>query len=146
MNTRSIAMACMSVAAVAAAVSYLAEPTSLALAVSVVDLGRVSAHQEIIYGAARTVSGGPLAGVHVAIAKASKPSKAVLKSTTRADGTFRAVAHMASGRYAISASVRVRGKLVTTTTRARLALGRAYRITIKQRRGGGLSVVPVRGY
>lgn len=135
-----------SVVVLAAAGMYLATPTRLALAIDVQAAGRVAASQVVIYGGAKDVQGRPLRGILVTVNHGIRKLVRDLSTTSKSDGTFRAVSHLRNGRYIVVVSQTIRHKRVASRSTVQLQRAHAYRVTIKQTRGGGLSVVPVRGY
>lgn len=140
----TIATALVSLLAVGLATAYLVAPTRTALAVEMQadSAANVPAGKIVIYGKA-TDRGKGLSGVRISLSRASKV-KLILIS--RADGTFRKASSLKSGVYAVSVSRRANGRTRVRRTRIKLKSGRAYRITVRLVRNGGVSILPIRSY
>lgn len=140
----TIATALVSLLAVGSATAYLIAPTPTALAVEfqVDAAASVPAGKIIIYGKA-TNRGRALPGVRIVLRRTNKVR---LMLISRADGTFRKTSLLRTGVYVVSVSRKTSGKTRTTRTQIRLKSGRAYRITVRLVRNGGLSIMPIRSY
>lgn len=144
-----IATAATSLVVVLWAGSYLFSPTQTALAVAVaVDSAiHVPAGREIIYGTAKNAHGSAVHGITVSLDHGTgKRAIRMLSVTSRQDGTFRKVASLAAGSYAIVVSERSGHKTITATKTIKLKPRNAYRITVKIVRTGVLTLFPVRTY
>jgi hypothetical protein len=141
----TIATALISLLAVTMAAVYLATPTRTALAVEVSVDSSVSVplNKVVIYGRARDYRGRPVARVRIAVSKARRVT---LVALSRADGTFRKSSSLASGAYILVASRKSKGKTRSARASIKIRHGRAYRVTVRLVRSGGLTIVPVRAY
>jgi hypothetical protein len=128
---------------------YLVSPpqTALAVEVATVMTTRVAAGHELVFGTVRDSKGAPVPRAAVTIGhRVGNRFVTDVALKTAGDGTFRKSLALAAGAYLIKVVSKVGGKTLTTTHAIKLTPGRAYSVTVKQLRKGGLTIVPVRGY
>lgn len=141
----TFATALMSALAVLAAVAYLVAPAKVALAVEVAVASsvRVPANRVLIYGSASDSRRRPLANIRISV---RKPRQTTVTLVSGRDGTFRKMTALKAGRYVLTVSRRSSGKTRTARATITFARGRAYRITVRLVRTGGLTMLPIRAY
>lgn len=141
----AFATAVVSALAVMAAVAYLVAPAKVALAVEVATASsvHVPANKILLYGKASDYRRRPLANIRISV---SKPGQTTTTLVSGRDGTFRKMTALKAGRYVLTVSRRSSGKTRTARSGIRFARGRAYRITVRLVRSGGLTMLPIRAY
>lgn len=146
---RAVATAAVSMLSLVAAAWYIATPVQTVLAINMHKTAafRVFARHEVIYGSARDAAGHPIRGVQIMVeARTGKRLRVLVSFKTAANGTARRLLALPSGRYLIKVVVKRGRSSVTAIATIRLRPGTAYLLTIRERRSGGLFVLPVRGY
>jgi hypothetical protein len=146
---RAAATAAVSMLSVVAGAWYIATParTVLAVTMDMTTASRPAAGHEVIYTSARDAAGHAMRGVRVVLGrKTARGMRVMLSFTTTNKGTARKVMALPSGRYVIEVIVKHGRSTVTATKMVSMRRGGAYSLTIRERRSGGLFVLPLRAY
>ena len=140
-----VVTAAVSLAFVGFGGAYLATPAQTAFAIKVEAVSaRLPARTVVVYGEAMDYRDKPVKAVRITV---TRNGRTLLSTSSRFDGTFRKSARLRrSATYGITVSRKHNGDIERAKKSVRLRPRRAYRVTIKLVRSGGLVLVPVRGY
>lgn len=150
-RTTNIVIALISVVVMTLVVGYLVMPTRYAFALDSVGVTRIPANEAVVYGKITNAAGHAQPGFTITV---SKPRKVhhhvkyvrVAQAKSNSKGLYRIVLHKVSGKYKVSVSGRVAGKVRTAAKVLTLRLKHAYRISAHVTKKHVFTFLPVSSY